>query len=143
MERITFEGLFCDIAQCVGQPGNTSECPGGYCDQRRTWEQLKQYEDTGVEPEKLQAAITTIRLRYANSKGLIKSIYGELLELLNMEEEPTVPEKDELLAYATQIKEHCEKHFFYKNEDSLCHCVFVKEGEPCPFGNTAPADWEV
>lgn len=53
MNRLTFEGLFCDIAQCVGQPGNTSECPGGYCDQRRTWERLKEYEDTGLTPEQV------------------------------------------------------------------------------------------
>ena len=55
MNRLTFEGLFCDIAQCVGQPGNTSECPGGYCDQRRTWERLKEYEDTGLTPEQVAA----------------------------------------------------------------------------------------
>ena len=45
MKRLTFEGNFCDIAMCCGEPGNTSACPGGYCDQRRTWERLKQYED--------------------------------------------------------------------------------------------------
>ena len=44
-QRITFEGLFCDIAQCIGEPGNTSECESGFCDQRRTWERLKEYED--------------------------------------------------------------------------------------------------
>ena len=53
MERLTFEGHFCDIAKCVGEPGNTSECPGGYCDQRRVWERLKDYEDTGLTPEQV------------------------------------------------------------------------------------------
>lgn len=53
MERLTFEARFCDIAQCIGEPGSTSECPGGYCDQRRTWERLKEYEDTGLTPEEI------------------------------------------------------------------------------------------
>ena len=59
MERLTFEGLFCDIAQCVGQPGNTSECPGGYCSQRRTWERLKEYEDTGLDPQEVKTVLDT------------------------------------------------------------------------------------
>lgn len=53
MERITFEGNFCDIACCTGEPGLTTSCPTGYCDQRRTWERLKRYEDTGLSPEEV------------------------------------------------------------------------------------------
>ena len=49
MERLTFEGNFCDIAKCEGDPGFTSECPNGYCDQRRVWERLKWYEDAEQE----------------------------------------------------------------------------------------------
>ena len=64
MERLTFEGLFCDIAQCVGQPGNTSECPGGYCSQRRTWEKLKEYEDTGLSPEEVKTMAQDIETRF-------------------------------------------------------------------------------
>ena len=41
MERITFEGNFCDIAMCRENP-----CPyNGMCSQRETWERLKKYED--------------------------------------------------------------------------------------------------
>ena len=41
MERITFEGNFCDIAMCRENP-----CPyNGMCSQRKTWERLKKYED--------------------------------------------------------------------------------------------------
>ena len=54
-----------------------------------------------------------------------------------------MPEKEKLLACAKLIKKHCEKLCFYENEDGLCHCVYVKEGETCPFGDTAPYDWEV
>lgn len=45
MERLTFEGNFCDIAKCEGYPGCTFECPNGFCKHRRVWERLKEYED--------------------------------------------------------------------------------------------------
>lgn len=47
MERLTFEGNFCDIAKCEDTPGG-SFCEYGYCDQRRVWERLKTYEDIGT-----------------------------------------------------------------------------------------------
>ena len=47
MERLTFEGNFCDIAMCRENP-----CPyNGSCTQREVWERLKVYEDTGLTPE--------------------------------------------------------------------------------------------
>lgn len=47
MERLTFEGNFCDIAQCRELP-----CPyNGTCSQRKVWERLKAYEDTGLSPQ--------------------------------------------------------------------------------------------
>ena len=49
MERLTFEGNFCDIAQCDVIPGGSS-CESGSCTQRKVWERLKAYEDTGLEP---------------------------------------------------------------------------------------------
>lgn len=44
MERLTFEGNFCDIAQCDATPGG-SYCESGSCTQRKVWERLKAYED--------------------------------------------------------------------------------------------------
>ena len=46
MERLTFEGNFCDIARCkdVKCPHNTA------CSQKQVWERLKAYEDTGLSP---------------------------------------------------------------------------------------------
>lgn len=52
MERITFEGNFCDIAMCMETPGG-SFCEDGACSQRKVWERLKQYEDTGLSPEEI------------------------------------------------------------------------------------------
>lgn len=49
MERLTFDGNFCDIAQCDVIPGGSS-CESGSCTQRKVWERLKAYEDTGLEP---------------------------------------------------------------------------------------------
>ena len=57
MARLTFEGLFCDIAKCDSTPGGTF-CESGTCTQRRVWERLKEYEDTGLEPEDIMAAVT-------------------------------------------------------------------------------------
>ena len=50
MERLTFEGNFCDIAKCEDTPGG-SFCEYGCCDQRRVWERLKAYEDIGTVEE--------------------------------------------------------------------------------------------
>lgn len=48
MERLTFEGNFCDIAQCKEIP-----CPyNGECSQRKVWERLAAYEETGLTPER-------------------------------------------------------------------------------------------
>lgn len=56
MERLTFEGNFCGIAKCEDTPGG-SFCEYGYCDQRKTWERLKEYEDTGKTPEEVAALV--------------------------------------------------------------------------------------
>lgn len=47
MDKLTFEGNFCDIAMCREIP-----CPyDGACSQKKVWERLKAYEDTGLTPE--------------------------------------------------------------------------------------------
>ena len=50
MERLTFEGNFCDIAQCREIPCQYN----GACSQRKVWERLKAYEDTGLTPEEVK-----------------------------------------------------------------------------------------
>lgn len=51
MERLTFDGNFCDIAQCRELP-----CPhGGSCTQRKVWEKLKAYEDSGFTPAEIKS----------------------------------------------------------------------------------------
>lgn len=51
MERLTFDGNFCDIAQCRELPCKYD----GNCTQRMVWERLKAYEDTGLYPESVEA----------------------------------------------------------------------------------------
>lgn len=47
MERLTFDGNFCDIAQCRELP-----CPyDGSCTQKEVWERLKAYEDSRLSPQ--------------------------------------------------------------------------------------------
>lgn len=51
MERLTFEGNFCEIAQCA-----CIKCPYDTdCSQKQVWERLKQYEDTKRTPEQIEA----------------------------------------------------------------------------------------
>lgn len=51
MERMTFEGNFCEIAQCkeVKCPYDTA------CSQKQVWERLKAYEDTGLTPAEVHS----------------------------------------------------------------------------------------
>ena len=47
MERLTFEGNFCDLAQC-----RDSACrQSGTCTMKEVWERLKAYEDAGLSPQ--------------------------------------------------------------------------------------------
>ena len=47
MERLTFDGNFCNIAQCRELP-----CPyGNNCTQKQVWERLRDYEDAGITPK--------------------------------------------------------------------------------------------
>lgn len=68
MERLTFEGNFCEIARCkeVKCPYDTN------CSQKQVWERLKQYEDSKLSPEdaanlhailRLGDGMTLMRLR--------------------------------------------------------------------------------
>ena len=57
MERLTFDGNFCDISQCREMPCRYD----GNCSQKQVWERLKAYEDTGLEPE----AVETVKLALA------------------------------------------------------------------------------
>ena len=46
MERLTFEGNFCEIARCKEVKCRYDTA----CSQKQVWERLKAYEDTGLSP---------------------------------------------------------------------------------------------
>ena len=68
MERMTFEGNFCEIAQCA-----CMKCPYDTdCSQKQVWGRLKAYEDSRLSPEaaanlhailRLGDGMTLMRLR--------------------------------------------------------------------------------
>ena len=50
MERLTFDGNFCDISKC-----GYRVCPhDGNCSQKQVWQRLKQFEDAFGTPEKAE-----------------------------------------------------------------------------------------
>lgn len=75
MERLTFDGNFCDISQC-----RELSCPhGGSCTQRKVWEKLKEYEDLGFEPEEVNDTIVGAKLM---AKAKLVSAFGVAAERL-------------------------------------------------------------
>lgn len=81
MERLTFEGDFCDIAQCTSTPGG-SFCEDGACSQREIWERLKAYEDTGLTPEEITAMRHTLDEYHKTADPLLLAkVQGRLVVL--------------------------------------------------------------
>ena len=81
MERLTFEGNFCDISQCIGEHRMTSMCEDGDCDARKVWYRLKEYEDTGLKPKDCGAFRAF--MNEAISKGVS---FNRIVELMEAEE---------------------------------------------------------
>lgn len=75
MNRLTFDGNFCDIAQCRELPCQH----GGGCTQRQVWERLKQYEDLGLEPKEVNDAVVGAKLM---AKAKLVSAFGVAAERL-------------------------------------------------------------
>ena len=71
MKRLTFDGCFCDIAQCM----EPEPCKyKGMCDQRKTWERLKAYEDTGLESEEILAMLEQANIVCENVAPAMKHL---------------------------------------------------------------------
>lgn len=84
MERLTFDGNFCDIAMCRELP-----CPHcNNCTQKQVWERLKQYEDTGLTP------------------GDIK----ELLDMAVSKTDKVLRLKEELHTIKNELCQYCGKY---------------------------------
>ena len=92
MERLTFDGSFCDISKCAETPGG-SFCENGACSQRKVWEQLKDYEDTGLTP----AEVRSMHGEWQAMMSVLNGIggYDRLRELAEADKDGRVIEPDE------------------------------------------------
>lgn len=70
MERLTFEGNFCDIAQCRELPCKYD----GNCTQKQVWERLKQFEDAIQTPEKATWAKKTIEMAFSDDTSAVERL---------------------------------------------------------------------
>lgn len=70
MERLTFEGNFCDIAQCRELPCKYD----GNCTQKEVWERLKQFEDAVQTPEKAAWAKKTIEMAFSDDTSAVERL---------------------------------------------------------------------
>lgn len=79
MERLTFEGDFCDIAMCLETRGG-SFCEEGACSQRRVWERLKAYEDAEERAE-ADEALFRRALDTFGAEAQTRMVFEEFSEL--------------------------------------------------------------
>ena len=72
MERLTFEGNFCEIARCkeVKCPYDTD------CSQKQVLERLKAYEDTGLSPEKVSWMKEVVEAAFDNDTSRIERAHN-------------------------------------------------------------------
>lgn len=84
MERLTFEGNFCDLAQCRDLACQQS----GTCTQRLVWERLQDYEDSGLAP----AEVHSMSGEWCAMMSVLNSIgsYDRLRELAEADKDGRV-----------------------------------------------------
>lgn len=84
MERLTFEGNFCDIAQCRELPCKYD----GSCTQKEVWERLQDYEDSGLAP----AEVHSMSGEWCAMMSVLNSIgsYDRLRELAEADKDGRV-----------------------------------------------------
>lgn len=135
MKRLTFEGNFCDIAQCTEIPGG-SFCEDGACSQRKVWERLREYEDTGLTPEQCseyakadrrdaeQEGIKRLReLAEADKKGRVAvlpcNVGGSMLNMVDIEHPEIMKDLHFAVAYesVSGIIFHLPYDIFRENID--------------------------
>ena len=72
MERLSFDGNFCEIARCkeVKCPYDTA------CSQKQVWERLKAYEDTGLSTEKVSWMKEVVEAAFDNDTSRIERAHN-------------------------------------------------------------------
>lgn len=131
MERLTFDGSFCDIAKCAETPGG-SFCENGACSQRKVWERLKDYEGTGLTP----AEVRSMYGEWQAMMSVLNSIggYDRLRELAEADKDGRVVLFLERSPTADVVPVgRCCDCAKYHAEIAWCEewSCFEKDGEPC------------
>ena len=72
MERLTFEGNFCEIAQCACMRRLYDTA----CSQKQVWERLKAYEGTGLSPEKVSWMKEVVEAAFDNDTSRIERAHN-------------------------------------------------------------------
>ena len=131
MERLSFDGSFCDIAKCAGTPGG-SFCENGACSQRKVWERLKDYEGTGLTT----AEVRSMYGEWQAMMSVLNSIggYDRLRELAEADKDGRVVLCLERSPTADVVPVgRCRDCAKYHAEIAWCEewSCFEKDGEPC------------
>ena len=134
MERLTFDGLFCDIVKCDSTPGGTF-CESGTCTQRRVWERLKEYENTGLEPEDIELIVDaygrghTLRTESAERLEIVREIKADRLrEIVQAEKDGRLVVLPCKVGDTVYAKNH-HGRIVYGNVESIHqNCVAGKAG---------------
>lgn len=136
MERLTFDGNFCDIAQCRAIP-----CPyDNNCTQKQVWERLRQYEDTGLSPiackeaQKIESGLSVDGYSISRMVELmVADVNGKILKL------PCRPGDHVFVVGKQQIVE-CAVDSIYldKRKPVVCVTFKCKSCVGCPFYRPLP-----
>ena len=126
MERLTFEGNFCDIAQCKEIP-----CPyNGECSQRKVWERLKAYEDTHMMP----SDVTSMRMDMAIIAALFNGVdVDRMKELAEADKDGrlVVLPSNKALTNADRMRTSTNQQLakqIYDTQKELCRMLYKKLG---------------
>ena len=107
MERLTFEGNFCDIAQC-----RELSCKyDGNCTQKEVWERLKQFEDAVQTPEKAAWAKKTIEMAFSDDTSEVE----RLRELYKADKEGRLV----VLPVRPVLTQSCESMLYIVDDDEI------------------------
>lgn len=108
MERLTFEGNFCDIAQCRELPCKYD----GNCTQKEVWERLKQFEDAVQTPEKAAWAKKTIEMAFSDDTSEVE----RLRELYKADKEGRLV----VLPVRPVLTQSCASMLYIVDDDEIC-----------------------
>ena len=130
MERLTFDGKFCDIAQCGETPGG-SFCENGTCSQKEVWLRLKDYEDTGLTPGEIKS------MQEEHFSGLeMAKLHSALMELKKYQEADkdgrlVVLPSNKALTNADRMRTATNQQLaklLYDNQKEFCRLMYKNLG---------------